>query len=104
MEVNDLLLDSNQELVATTSGDFRTGDASNNLIKYIIISHIGNWKEFPLVGVGVDEYLNSNISADEIETEIKSALQADIFRNPVVDASGFPPTIDVNKTTIDAST
>jgi len=100
MEVNDILLDSDQELVATTAGDFRLGDASNNLIKYIIVSHIGNWKEFPLVGVGVDNYLNSNITADEIETEIKSALQADVFRNPVVDASNFPSVIDVNKVSL----
>ena len=100
MEVNDILLDSDQELVATTVGDFRLGDASNNLIKYIIVSHIGNWKEFPLVGVGVDNYLNSNITADEIETEIKSALQADVFRNPVVDASNFPSVIDVNKVSL----
>jgi len=100
MEVNDILLDSDQELVATTAGDFRLGDASNNLIKYIIVSHTGNWKEFPLVGVGVDNYLNSNITADEIETEIKSALQADVFRNPVVDASDFPSVIDVNKVSL----
>jgi hypothetical protein len=100
MEVLDLLLDNDQELVATIDGDFRTGDASNNLIKYIVVSHIGNWKEFPLVGIGIDNYLNSNITADEIETTIKSALQADVFRNPVVDASGFPSLIDINKTTL----
>ena len=101
MEFHDILLDSDQELVATAAGDFRTGDASNNLIKYIIVSHIGNWKEFPLVGVGISSYLNSNVTAEEIESVIKTALAADIFKNPVVDASDFPSTINVNKTTVE---
>jgi len=97
MEVFDILLDSDQELVATAGGDFRTGDASNNLIKYIVVSHIGNWKEFPLVGVGIDDYLNLSITRYEIESKIKSALKADVFKNPVVDASDYPDTINVNK-------
>ena len=101
MEVKDILLDSDQELVATTAGDFRVGDASNNIIKYIIVSHIGNWKEFPLVGVGIYDYLNSNVSAEEIESVITTALAADVFKNPAVDASDFPSTIDINKTTIE---
>lgn len=96
MEVFDILLDNDQELVAEND-DFRTGDASNNIIKYIIASHTGNWKEFPLVGVGIDQYLNSSLPTDQMETIIKSALQADVFRNPDVDASDFPDTIEVNK-------
>ena len=103
MEFHDLLLDSDQELVATAAGDFRVGDASNNIIKYIVVSHIGNWKEFPLLGVGIIDYLNSNVTADEIESKIKTALSADIFKNPVVDASNFPSTIDINKTTVKLS-
>jgi hypothetical protein len=101
MEVNDILLDSDQDLVATADGDFRTGDASNNIIKYIVVSHIGNWKEFPLVGVGIYDYLNSNVSAEEIESVITTALSADVFKDPDVDASDFPSTIDINKTTIE---
>ena len=100
MEVHDILLDSDQELIAVND-DFRVGDASNNIIKYIVVSHVGNWKEFPLLGVGIEDYLNSNVTAEEIETTIKSSLSADVFNNPVVDASDFPSTIDINKTTVE---
>ena len=100
MEIFDLLLDDDQELVAVND-DFRTGDASNNIIKYIVVSHIGNWKEFSLPGVGIEDYLNSNVTVEEIESTINTALAADVFKNPAVDASNFPSTVNINKTAIE---
>jgi len=92
----DILLDSDGELQDDGSGDFLTGDASNQLMGYIIQSHPGHWKEFPLVGVGVDKYLLSNVDQYEIAQAIKAQLRSDAFRTAVVDASGWPDEIKVD--------
>ena len=104
-QYDDILLDSNESLQATTDGDFVVGDASNQLMYYIIVSSTGNWKEFPLVGVGMVKYLNSDISRFEIEQIIKGQLRTDVFHRASVDASTFEVDgkVTVNKTTFEIS-
>ena len=97
----DILLNSDEALQDDGNGDFKVGDASNQMMYYIIKSGTGNWKEFPLVGVGIDQYVNSNVSRYRIEQVIKSQLRTDVFHRASVNAENFPPTIDVNKIAFD---
>lgn len=95
---DDIVLDDGEDLQDNGSGDFKTGDASNQVMYYIIKSGIGNWKEFPLVGVGIDQYLNADINQYDLEQIIKGQLRTDVFHRASVDASNFPPELIVNKT------
>lgn len=76
--------------------DFKSGEAENNWIAYIIESPPGAWKEFPTLGVGIFKYLQTTSSAAQIERDIRINLKADVFTNPLVDARNFPE-IRVNK-------
>ncbi len=96
--IDILLTEDTEDLQATSDGDFEVGDASNQLLYYLIKSGIGNWKEFPLVGVGIDQYLNSDIQQVVIESIISAQLRVDVFNRAKVDASNFPSTLRVNKT------
>ena len=92
----DILLDDSEDLQATADGDFKQGNAVNQLIYYILKSGTGNWKEFPLVGVGIEQYLNSNIDRYELQAIIKAQLKSDVFDRVQVDTSLFPGVIYIN--------
>lgn len=92
----DILLSDTEDFQPTDDGDFKQGNAVNQLIYYIMKSGIGNWKEFPLVGVGIDQYLNSDIDRYELQALIKGQLKTDVFDRVQVDTSEFPGVIYVN--------
>lgn len=95
---NDIILDENsnpQEL----NGDFVTGENDNNLIYYNVVSHLGHWKNAPLIGGGIHTYLNGNTAPTLIERNLKSSLSRDIFPFAEVNAKNFPDIV-INKTIV----
>jgi len=96
--IDILLSEGGQSLQNDGNGDFKVGDASNQLMYYIIVSGTGTWKEFPLVGVGIEQYLNADVSPFVLGGEIAAQLAVDVFQRVNVDASEFPSTLYVNKT------
>jgi hypothetical protein len=89
--VFDILLDeTTNDLVATPTGDFRTGDATNIDQLAIVISAPGHFKEFPSIGVGIFQFLNGTSTSSQIERAIRVQMAADIFPQSLVDASKFP--------------
>jgi hypothetical protein len=94
----DILLNTDENLQDNGSGDFKVGDASNQIMFYIVKSGQGNWKEFPLVGVGIEGYLNSDIGRYELEQIVKSQIRTDVFNKATVNAEDFPSSIVINKT------
>ncbi len=74
-----------------SGGDFVVGSSDTQHVLDIIQSSIGSWKQFPLVGVGVMNYLKSQ-NGQALGNVIKTQLQADIFSvsavNAIIDKSG----------------
>lgn len=91
----DILLDEKEDL-QPVNGDFKQGNAANQIPYYLIKSGIGNWKEFPLVGLGIDQYLNSDIDRYELQALIKEQLKSDVFDRVQVDTTQWPGTIYIN--------
>ena len=84
------------DFVATVGGDFASVDPSNLYIQFILVSSPGHWKQFPLIGVGIWKYLQSTISKQVLQRNIRLQLESDVFVKPLVDVSNFP-TIVINK-------
>lgn len=84
------------DFVATLDGDFGTVEPSNLYIQFILVSSPGHWKQFPLVGVTIWKYLQSTISKQVLQRNIKLQLEADVFNKPLVDVTNFPIII-INK-------
>lgn len=97
METFDIILDNSGDLQADVNGDFVQGDNANNLLRYLIEATKGQYKEFPLVGVGIELFLNSNKNPQQIQREIRLQLISDVFQNPDIDVTGWPNVIRVNK-------
>lgn len=77
------------------NGDFKGGTADNDIIRSIILSSPGHWKEFPLIGVSIFNYLQGTQSAQVLQRAFRLQLTQDIFTNPFIDVTKFP-TISVN--------
>ena len=84
----DIKSDSNGDLfIDSLTGDFKIDFSDEQHIQDIIEAVNGDFKEFPTVGVGIEGYLNSSGTEQEIQQKIKLALQADgyILTNPFVE-------------------
>ena len=60
-------------------GDFVLADSDQQSVQDIINAYKGNYKEFPLIGVGIDTYKNSTPDASELQSIVKKQLEADGF-------------------------
>ena len=97
--ITDILLDDNADL-QEQDGDFLIGDCSNRYIEYITKAFQGHYKESPLVGIGIEYYLNANVNPQILERDIIKQLQDDIFITPDVDLSNYPIEIKINDVVI----
>ena len=64
------------------NGDFVIGDTDQQNIELILLSHKGAFKEHPILGVGITDYIKSPeiISRLRLENEINNQLEFDNFR------------------------
>ena len=60
-------------------GDFVLADSDQQSVQDIINAYKGNYKEFPLIGVGIDTYRNSTPDESELQSIVKKQLEADGF-------------------------
>jgi len=58
MAVKDIALDDELELVIL-DGDFKIVESDTTHIELILREHLGGFKQFPLVGMGIDDELAS---------------------------------------------
>lgn len=71
----DIILSENDYLF--TNGDFVTGDSDTQHIQDIVFENVGAYKQFPLVGVGIINYLNSSGAVLILTRSIQIQLTTD---------------------------
>lgn len=101
MATFDIILNKDGELIAE-NGDFKTGLNDNNLIRYNVQSFPGEYKEFPLSGIGISRYLNSNVNIQIIKAAIIQGLKADVFPAAKVNLKEYPNVIKINNVEIES--
>ena len=81
-----------------TNGDFNVGDSDTQHIQDIVFENIGAYKQYPLVGVGIINYLNSSGAQLLLSREIQIQLELDGY---LVNEIHFTDS-NVNNFTVDA--
>jgi hypothetical protein len=71
----DIALENND--IAFVNGDMYVAESDEQHIIDIINAFPGWWKEYPFMGVGLMRYMKSNTSAQEVNKNVKTQLQAD---------------------------
>ena len=75
MGFQDFQLDDDGDL-NIQNGDFVTAPSDVQHVEDIINSFIGEWKQYPILGVGLLQFLNSE-NPQQASTNIKQQLQSD---------------------------
>lgn len=88
--MEDFKLDDNKDLTFGID-DFNIDDTDQQNIELILLSHKGSFKEFPILGVGITDYLKSPeiISRLRLENEISNQLEYDNFEIKEVDVNNL---------------
>lgn len=73
--VNDIHLINNE--LDFTGGDFVISDSDSQHQEDIISENIGSYKQYPVLGVGIIQYLNSSGSQGILRRSIQLQLEAD---------------------------
>lgn len=93
--VNDFLVDEDgDELIV--NGDYVIGPSDSQHIDDIIISVAGAWREYPTVGVGVQEYQSGPNEEQKLRAVINQQLKADGYADIIVLANYLDNSLDVS--------
>lgn len=74
-KVNDILLDETGDL-KIVNGDIVIGESTNQHQRLMLLASKGNFKQVPLIGVGLIDYLNDE-NPGALKTEIRKQLTSD---------------------------
>ena len=77
MEATDLLLGADNDLQISPTGDFVFDLSDEQHISHILIADKGNFREHPLLGVGIARWLNAPNSFGE-ETALRNKIIANL--------------------------
>ena len=98
-EVKDLsIVDDDFEFA---NGDFRVLDSDQQHVEHIIKADKGHFRQFPLIGVGIDKKQHGNLTVQALKQDIKLQLRSDNYavRQVILDEVGqeFNISIDAKR-------
>ena len=87
ISVKDFGLDDNGDL-KIVNGDFTVEFSDEDHVSDILLSALGHWKQFPLLGVEIEKQISSNANNQQIiKRKIQQQLQSDGYRVGNIDFS-----------------
>jgi len=89
-KAHDIRFTNDDDLFIGADGDFDITESDTRHVDDIIDAWIGHWKEFPLVGVGIQRRHAQSGGIQRISREIKIQLKSDGYnvKNIQFDADG----------------
>lgn len=85
--MQDILIDASSDIYFA-DGDFAFGNSDEQHINHIVIAQKGNYRQHPLVGVGIAEWISSPNSAQRIaalQQRIRLQLDYDGYKAKRID-------------------
>ncbi len=95
--VKDIDLETDLDL-KIVNGDFAISDSDQNHVINILKAYVGGYKQFPLVGVGIDYYLASAGTQQVIKRNITVQMESDGYKVNKIEVLGQSKySIDANR-------
>jgi len=85
-KAKDIILDDNYDLLIQ-DGDFKIDFSDDQHQSLILLTSKGSWRQSPLTGVGLLNYINGPVGPreiDDLKQAIKIQLQLDGYENPEI--------------------
>ncbi|CAB4128048.1 hypothetical protein UFOVP105_14 [uncultured Caudovirales phage] len=95
----DIITDNDFDL-SIVNGDISVLESDSQHIDHIITADKGHFRQFPLVGVGIVNFLNSSTEEQEIRQSIKLQLEADGFSVKQIKISASNIEIDAERKSV----
>jgi hypothetical protein len=88
MSYKDLITDADGDLIFL-NGDIKIDESDTQHVEHILIADKGQFRQFPLIGVGIARYYNGSINKQELKQSVKLQLESDGYnvRQIVVDTT-----------------
>lgn len=84
MAYKDIITDSNNDL-EIVNGDFKVDESDSQHVEHILIADKGQFRQHPLIGVGINRQMNGSINPQEIRQTIKLQLESDGYNVRKID-------------------
>ncbi len=95
--VKDIDLETDLDL-KIIDGDFVISDSDQNHVINILKAYVGGYKQFPLIGVGIDYYLASAGTQQVIKRNITVQMESDGYKVNKIEVLGQSKySIDANR-------
>ena len=78
-EAKDILLDEKYKLIVK-NGDFVFSFSDQQHVNLLILTDVGHWREFPLVGVGIRHFINSAGMQARIKRSVQVQVENDGYK------------------------
>lgn len=78
MSAIDILVDDNEDVVFA-NGDFLVGSSDQQHVKHILKADKGHYRQWPLLGVGMLDYVNGAVEPEVIRQTIRTNLRNDNY-------------------------
>ena len=86
MAFKDIILDSDGDL-EILNGDIFINESDSQHVELILTADKGQFRQFPLVGIGIKKFSNGPFSAQAIKQGIKLQLESDGYNVRKIDVS-----------------
>lgn len=84
--------------IAVKNGDFFVAESDQQHIEHIMIADKGQFRQWPLIGVGIRRQINGSINKIDLKQDIRVQLRSDNFTVKRVDIENdFTITIDAKR-------
>lgn len=78
-QVKDIIIENGYDL-KIVNGDFVVDESDQQHVQLIIITAVGEWKQFPLLGVGIEQFINAPASLQKLSKLIQLQLVSDNYK------------------------
>jgi hypothetical protein len=99
MSYKDIITDENGD-IEFVNGDLKIDESDAQHVDHIVTADKGQFRQFPLVGVGIGRLLNGTPNKIEVQQQIKVNLESDGYnvRQITIDqTNGFDINIDAER-------
>jgi hypothetical protein len=95
----DIITDNDSDL-NISNGDLLISESDSQHIDHILTANKGHFKQSPLIGAGIIEFINNSASEQEIRQRIKLQLESDGFSVRQVKINSGNIEIDAERKTV----
>ena len=95
MEFKDVKTDENGNLIIL-NGDLKLDESDSQHIEHILISDKGQFRQFPLIGVGIKRALKGSSNPQSLKQQISVQLESDNYNVRKITIEPNPLNIEID--------